>query len=55
MVPSLTVEIPSSASDGVGVGVGVGVDVFASHQQVKGAKATGSVKVQNQFAGLDVD
>ena len=54
MVPSLTVQIPSSASDGVGVGVGVGVDVFAS-QQVKGAKATGSVKVHNQFAGLDVE
>jgi hypothetical protein len=51
MVPSLTVQIPSSASDGVVVGVGVGVDVFAS-QQVKGAKTTGSVKVHNQFAGL---
>ena len=52
MVPSLTVQIPSSASDGVGVGVGV--DVFAS-QQVKGAKTSGSVKVHNQFAGLDVE
>jgi hypothetical protein len=51
MVPSLTVQIPSSASDGVVVGGGVGVDVFAS-QQVKGAKTTGSVKVHNQFAGL---
>ena len=54
MVPSLTVQIPSSsASDGVvgGVGVGVGGDVFASHQ-VKGAKTSGSVKVHNQFAGL---
>ena len=50
MVPSLTVEIPSSSTEG-----GVGGDVFASHQQVKGAKATGSVKVQNQFAGLDVE
>ena len=47
MVPSLTVEIPSSSTEGG--------DVFANHQQVKGAKATGSVKVQNQFAGLDVD
>jgi hypothetical protein len=49
MVPSLTVQIPSSsASDGGGGGGG---DVFAS-QQVKGAKTTGSVKVHNQFAGL---
>jgi hypothetical protein len=47
MVPSLTVQIPSSSTEGG--------DVFASHQQVKGAKATGSVKVQNQFAGLDVE
>ena len=50
MVPSLTVEIPSSSTEG-----GAGGDVFASHQQVKGAKTTGSVKVQNQFAGLDVE
>lgn len=48
MVPSLTVQIPSSSDAGAGAGVG---DVFAS-QQVKGAKATGSVKVHNQFAGL---
>jgi hypothetical protein len=47
MVPSLTVQIPSSTAS-------VGGDVFAS-QQVKGAKTTGSVKVHNQFAGLDVD
>jgi len=53
MVPSLTVQIPSSsASDGGGGGGGgAGGDVFAS-QQVKGAKTTGSVKVHNQFAGL---
>ena len=52
MIPSLTVQIPSaSASD---AGGGAGGDVFAS-QQVKGAKATGSVKVHNQFAGLDVE
>jgi hypothetical protein len=50
MVPSLTVQIPSSSDAGAGGG-----DVFASHQQVKGAKATGSVKVHNQFAGLDVE
>jgi hypothetical protein len=52
MVPSLTVQIPSSSSEGAGAGAGG--DVFAS-QQVKGAKTTGSVKVHNQFAGLDVD
>ena len=50
MIPSLTVQIPS-ASD---AGGGGGGDIFAS-QQVKGAKATGSVKVHNQFAGLDVE
>ena len=50
MIPSLTVQIPS-ASD---AGGGAGGDIFAS-QQVKGAKATGSVKVHNQFAGLDVE
>jgi len=44
MVPSLTVQIPSSTAS-------VGGDVFASHQ-VKGAKTSGSVKVHNQFAGL---
>jgi hypothetical protein len=52
MIPSLTVQIPS-ASD-AGGGGGAGGDIFAS-QQVKGAKATGSVKVHNQFAGLDVE
>lgn len=49
MVPSLTVEIPSTSSDG-----GAGGDVFAS-RQVKGAKTSGNVKVHNQFAGLDVE
>ena len=49
MVPSLTVQIPSSSADSAGAGAAG--DVFASHQ-VKGAKTTGSVKVHNQFAGL---
>jgi hypothetical protein len=49
MVPSLTVQIPSSES------AVNGSDVFAKQHDVKGAKATGTVKVQNQFAGLDVD
>jgi hypothetical protein len=53
MVPSLTVQIPSSSADGADVGAaGAGAgDVFVSNQ-VKGAKTTGSVKVHNQFAGL---
>jgi hypothetical protein len=51
MVPSLTVQIPSSSTESAG---GAGADLFAS-QQVKGAKTTGSVKVHNQFAGLDVE
>ena len=51
MVPSLTVEIPSTTSDGSS---GAGGDVFAS-RYVKGAKTSGNVKVHNQFAGLDVD
>ena len=50
MVPSLTVQIPSSSTESADAGGGL----FAS-QQVKGAKTTGSVKVQNQFAGLDVE
>jgi hypothetical protein len=41
---TLTIEVPSSDS-----GTGTGTDT------VKGSKASGSVKVQNQFAGLDVD
>jgi hypothetical protein len=41
MVPSLTVEIPNADAD--------------EPVQVKGAKTTGSVKVHNSFAGLDVD
>ena len=52
MVPYLTVQIPgdeTTAATTVG-----GRDLFAG-QQIKGAKATGSVKVHNQFAGLDVD
>ena len=55
MVPSLTVEIPSTTSDGgSGSGAGAVGDVFAS-RQVKGAKTSGNVKVHNQFAGLDVE
>jgi len=56
MVPSLSVQIPNSentSTAGNGPTTG-GRDLFAS-QQIKGAKATGSVKVHNQFAGLDVD
>lgn len=45
MVPSLSVHIPVT-DDAVTSEV---------HTQVKGAKTTGSVKVQNQFAGLQVD
>jgi hypothetical protein len=48
-VPSLTVQIPSEETTPAG-----GRDLFAS-QQLKGAKSTGSVKVHNRFAGLDVD
>lgn len=43
MVPTLSVQIPS-------------MDASSDEQvKVKGAKLTGTVKVQNQFAGLDVD
>jgi len=42
MAPTLTVQIPRVNDNDVST-------------QVKGAKATGSVKVHNQFAGLDVD
>ena len=51
MVPSLSVQIPGDETATATAG---GRDLFAS-QQIKGAKATGSVKVHNQFAGLDVD
>jgi len=46
MVPSLTVQIPKS-DDNHERGEG--------GSQLKGAKTTGSVKVHNQFAGLDVE
>lgn len=49
MVPSLTIQIPNTDA---GAGAGAGADGEA---QVKGNKNNGSVKVQNQFAGLDVD
>jgi len=42
MVPTLTVQIPRD-------------DETDAPNQVKGAKPTGSVKVHNQFAGLNVD
>lgn len=47
-VPSLSVQIPprTSSSD---------ENVTNDDVRVKGSKPTGSVKVQNQFAGLDVD
>ena len=47
MVPTLTVQIPREDNNRY-------ADNDAANQ-VKGAKLTGSVKVQNQFAGLDVD
>lgn len=46
-VPSLSVQIPPRTS--------YDVNVTNEEARVKGTKATGSVKVQNQFAGLDVD
>jgi hypothetical protein len=42
-MPTLTIQIPSSSDAGTDGGT------------VKGSKTSGSVKVQNQFAGLDVD
>jgi hypothetical protein len=42
-MPTLTIQVPSS--DGAGAGP----------DTVKGSKTSGSVKVQNQFSGLDVD
>jgi hypothetical protein len=54
MVPSLSVQIPeSSSSSSSSSSVTGNTDMFAS--QVKGAKTSGSVKVQNQFAGLEND
>jgi hypothetical protein len=54
MVPSLSVQIPGDETTATTTTATGGRDLFAS-QQIKGAKATGSVKVHNQFAGLDVD
>jgi hypothetical protein len=46
-VPSLSVQIhPRTSSN---------ENVTNDEVSMKGSKATGSVKVQNQFAGLDVD
>lgn len=46
MVPTLTVQIPRVDDNS---------DTGAQSGQVKGSKGTGIVKVQNQFAGLDVE
>ena len=46
MVPSLTVQIPKSDENH---------ERGEGFIQLKGAKTTGSVKVHNQFAGLDVE
>jgi hypothetical protein len=46
MVPSLTVQIPKSDENH---------ERGEGGSQLKGAKTTGSVKVHNQFAGLDVE
>jgi hypothetical protein len=43
MMPTLTVQIPKSE------------DIEVISGSVKGSKGTGVVKVQNQFAGLDVE
>ena len=47
MIPSLTVQIPRVDENGD--------DDRYKSSQLKGAKSTGSVKVHNQFAGLNVD
>ncbi len=47
MVPTLTVQIPREDNNRY--------DDNDTSNQVKGAKLTGGVKVQNKFAGLDVD
>jgi hypothetical protein len=46
MMPSLTVQIPKSDENH---------ERGEGGSQLKGAKTTGSVKVHNQFAGLDVE
>jgi hypothetical protein len=46
MVPSLTVQIPKSDEN---------TERGEGGSQLKGTKTTGSVKVHNQFAGLDVE
>jgi len=51
MVPSLSVQIPESSSSSSSTLSGGNSDMFSG--QVKGAKTSGSVKVQNQFAGLE--
>jgi hypothetical protein len=47
MTPSLSLQIPN-ADD-------TEVSNEERERRVKGTKSTGSIKVQNQFAGLDVD
>jgi hypothetical protein len=49
MVPSLSIQAPSSTTTDDTAAANGEVD------KVKGSKSTGCVKVQNQFAGLDVD
>ena len=48
MTPSLSVQIPNPNADDT-------VSNEERERRVKGTKSTGSIKVQNQFAGLDVD
>ena len=49
MIPSLSVQIPNRDENGVGA------NAHEEELRVKGSKASGCVKVQNQFAGLDVE
>lgn len=51
-VPSLSIQIPNRDGNGV---VGVGANAHEEEPRVKGSKSSGCVKVQNQFAGLDVE
>jgi len=49
-VPSLSIQIPNRDGNGV-----VEANAHEEHPRVKGSKSSGCVKVQNQFAGLDVE
>jgi hypothetical protein len=48
MVPSLSIQVPGRNETNYNAAAGEAA-------RVKGSKSNGSVKVQNQFAGLDVD